>query len=528
MRSSSQAIVAMALTPMLAIALVACASSSSGNASNRTLVVDQTFEFDSLDPAREGQTTPLVVDHLLYDTLLTYNSSNLQKPIPSLATSWQGSSDNKTFTFKLRSGVKFSDGTPLTAADVAFSMNRANNVQGNANFLVGAVTATAPDPATVVLQSATPDPSIPAKTATAELSILNSALVKKNGGSDAADASTSDKAEPFLNQSSAGSGPYVLVSNDRTSQIILQANAQYWGPKPAYARIVIRNAIAASQATDVERNQAQIALSLNMTQASSLTGDVRVTSGPSFDFVFLGLNQDPAESKVTSNPAIDEAVRYGIDYNALLQIAGQGSTRATGIQPAKMLGDLPANDPSIPTYDVNRAKAAVARSGLTNPTFTLEYFSDETPYGVNYAAIASRIQADLKNVGVSVVLSGEPSSVAQAKCKTNKCDARMSDSLSIFPSPELSGLVFAPGGFSSKHLGWPTAADPQTNSLIAQAYAATDQGQRGMLWQQVSQRLNQVGPWVPLIDFTEVVAYNKSAGNVKVNPLYYLDWGDIT
>src|SRR6202012_3788296 len=104
------------------------------------------------------------------------------------------------------------------------------------------------------------------------LGIVNSKLVKAHGGSDAKNAAKADTAESFLNTTSAGSGPYTLKSYDVTSQVVLQANPSYWGPKPKFSTVIVRNVSAPAQLLDVQRGTNEIALDLSPSQAQSLKG----------------------------------------------------------------------------------------------------------------------------------------------------------------------------------------------------------------------------------------------------------------
>jgi peptide/nickel transport system substrate-binding protein len=235
------------LMAAFALALTACGKSSTRSSSNnaaRTLVIDRSFDLKTADPGREFEVSGGIIVHALYDTLLTFEGSDVTKPVPSLAESYQQSADGKSFTFKLRSGVKFSDNTPLTAADVAFSLNRVRNLKGNPSFLMEGVTATAQGEDTVVLTSTKPNPALSYLLPNPALGVVNSKVVKEHGGTDAAGADKTDKAETFLNQTSAGSGPYVLESFNTTSQTVIKANPNYWVPgsprTPAWSCVTCR------------------------------------------------------------------------------------------------------------------------------------------------------------------------------------------------------------------------------------------------------------------------------------------------
>ncbi len=132
-----------ALTAAVALSLLAAcgggnaaAPSSPGGQGGRLLVIDTAFQLKTTDPARMFEPSGLLIDQTIYDTLLTFKGGDVTKPVPALASSFTASDDAKTFTFKLRPEAKFSDGTPVTSADVVFSLNRVKNVKGNPSFLM--------------------------------------------------------------------------------------------------------------------------------------------------------------------------------------------------------------------------------------------------------------------------------------------------------------------------------------------------------------------------------------------------------
>ena len=100
----------------MAVGLAACGGSSSKTPSSASssLVVETSFVLTTLDPARMFEPTGFMIDRALYDTLLTYQGSNVTTPVPDLATSYVESPDAKTYTFTLRKGVRFANGNPLT------------------------------------------------------------------------------------------------------------------------------------------------------------------------------------------------------------------------------------------------------------------------------------------------------------------------------------------------------------------------------------------------------------------------------
>jgi peptide/nickel transport system substrate-binding protein len=499
------------------------AGSSSSPASSSNLVVETSFVLKTVDPARMFEPTGLMIDHVLYDTLLTYKGSNVSTPVPDLATSYTASADAKTYTFTLRQGVKFANGDPVTAADVVFSLMRTKNINGNPSFLMAGITATAPNPSTVVLTSSTPNTAIPAILTNPALGIVDQAKVVAAGGSDAANAATADKAEAALNMTSEGSGPYTLTSFSTTTQVVLTANPNYWGPKPAYHEIVIRNVEASVQKLDVLKGESQIAVDLSPTQAQGMTG-VQIVNGASPNLFFLLTNDNPKVSKVSSNPMFQQAVRDGINYASLVQLAGQGAVQAAGIIPTMFLGSLPAG--SGASYDLAKAKAALAASGVGHPTLSLIYPSDIQVNGISFGSLAARVQQDLQQVGINVQLQGQSIQVALASYRGGQEAMGLWYWGPDFPDPA-DYLNFLPGALVGLRAGWVKGADPALEAMGVTAASTTGNSTRETLYQQIQRSMNSSGPFMPLIQPAQILIGATSVKNLQSNALWLVDLSEL-
>jgi len=131
------------------------------DATAQALVVGANFVIKSLDPARTVETTSNMVNHSVYDSLVTFDGEDLTTPKPSLATDWTVSPDGKTYTFRLRRNVRFASGNPLTSADVKWSLDRVRYLKSNPAFFLNSVEdIQAPDPFTVVLKLKAPNPAL--------------------------------------------------------------------------------------------------------------------------------------------------------------------------------------------------------------------------------------------------------------------------------------------------------------------------------------------------------------------------------
>jgi peptide/nickel transport system substrate-binding protein len=521
-RASGQSILLAGAVLLLGIG-VSGATAAAGQ--EGTLVIDRSFELKTSDPQRAFEPTASIVDRALYDTLLTYRGSNVSRPVPLVARSYTASRNAKTYVFSLRRDVRFADGTALTSADVVFSFRRLINLKGNPSFLLAGVTVAARDRYTVVLRSKTPNTALPAIVANTSLGIVNSRLVKAHGGTDRPGADKSDKAEKWLNSADsvgAGSGPYVLKQFSTTSQIVMEANPRYWSRRPAFETVVLRNMIAPTQFINIQRGSHEVAIDLSADQADKLKGNrrLRVSQSPSTILFFALANNNPEVSEITSNKQFQQAVRYAIDYQSLVRLAGGGVRQAAGVIPSMFLGSLGQSDRV--RRSVPRAKAALAASGLTDPEVTMEYPSDLTLNGVSFATLAQRIQANLAEVGIKANLAGAPTSTWLTKYR----DGKMAFGLSLwgpdYPDPS-DYLVFLPGQLVGVRAGWNTGASPALEQLGQRARTTTSDTVRAGLYRQMQRQLNRVGPFFPLIQPTQVFAATADLRNAVFNPVYFID-----
>ncbi len=512
---------------VVTVGLAACGSSGGGgggggSSASSDLVVETAFVLKTLDPGRMFEPTGLMIDHAIYDTLLTYKGSNVSTPVPDLATSYTASTDAKTYTFTLRKGVKFANGDPVTSADVVFSLMRTKNINGNPSFLMAGITATAPNPSTVVLTSTTPNTAIPAILTNPSLGIVDAKKVEAASGTDAANAATADKAEASLNATSEGSGPYTLTSFSLTTQVVLTANPKYWGPKPKYSKIIIRNVQANIQKLDVLKGESQIAVDLSPAQSQGMSG-VQIVNGASPNLFFVLTNENPKVSKVTSNPDFQQAVRYGINYQSLVQLAGKGAVQAAGIIPTMFLGSLPAS--SGVTYDLAKAKAALAASHLGHPKVTLVYPSDLAVNGISFGDLAARVQQDLQQVGITVQLQGQSIQVALNSYRGGQEQMGLWYWGPDFPDPA-DYLNFLPGALVGLRAGWVKGADSSLEALGARA-ASTTNSSRAALYQQIQTSMNTTSPFMPLIQPAQILVGAKSLKNLQSNALWLVDLSEL-
>jgi peptide/nickel transport system substrate-binding protein len=518
LKKHSAVFAAAALIGTLSVA-PATASAAGGG----TLVIDNAFVLKTADPGHTFEPTGELIENGLYDTLLTFNGGNLTDPVPDLATSYTVSPDGKTYTFKLNPKAVFSDGTPVTSADVVFSLTRTITLDGNPSFLLAGETITGPNPETVVMTSKTPNPALPYILPSPMLGILNAKVVEAHGGTDAADASTKDTAQAYLDAHSAGSGPYILSSFNLTSQVTLTANPKYWGPKPKWSTIVIRNVTAPVQKLDVLRGTNEISVDLSPSQATGLHG-VQVIQGTSPNVSFLFTNDNPKISKVTSNPDFQKTVRYGVDYASLVQLAGAGAVQTPGVVPSLFVGALPKSADAV--FNLSKAKGYLAKSGLGHPSVDLAYPSGLEVNGINFADLAARVQTQLEAVGIKVTLAPASVQVALGTYRAGTEQMGLWYWGPDFPDPS-DYLNFAPGKEVGLRAGWTAADAPAIAALATQAASTVGKAARQAIFEKFQNDLNASGPFQPLLQTAQVTVATKGLTDVQANGLWLLDLRSI-
>jgi peptide/nickel transport system substrate-binding protein len=510
------------------VALLAAAAQTSSGATQRsaatvdeTLVIDTSFVVQTIDPQRMFEPTSQIAVKGMYDTLLTFRGSSTT-PRPWLATSWKVSKNAKTFTFKLRRDVRFTDGTPLTSADVVFSFRRLINLKGSPSFLLADVTVSAPDRYTVVLRSKVPNPALLRIVPNPSLGIVNSKVVKANGGTDAANADKADKAEPYLLKQSAGSGPYILKSYGNTTQIVLEANPNFWGPKPYFRTVVLRNMPAPTQILNVQRGEHEIALDLSAQQATSLRGNrnVRVVTNASPNLFNIDINTDPTISPVAANKQIQKAIRYALDYPSFVALSGPGAVQAPGMIPTTFIGHLPPS--AAIKRNLRVARAAVAASGIADPKITMTYPSELTINGISFATLAQKTKANLAEAGIEVEIVGKPVNAFLESYRAGKHEMSQSYWGPDYPDPN-DYLVFTPGGLAANRVNWGASDDPQLAALARRAQRTVSDDARIRLFQRIGRQMNQRAPFFPLFQPAQAIVSTRNLTNAVLGVIWPLD-----
>ena len=524
----------IAATTVLATSLAACSTTSkdstgssqdagsTSSGSGSTLTVDTSFIIQSMDPDRNVTPTLSVVLSGVYQTLLKL-SPDSHAPQPALASQVSASDDATTYTFELEKKATFSDGSPVTSDDVMFSFNRLKNIKAGGSYLTDGLTFSAPDKHTFVITSNSPNPAIPAIVSTPAFVVLNAKAVKAAGGTDAKDAAKSDKADSWFASHSAGSGPYVLANYRTNDSVVLERNKNYWGSTdPEFDRVILRNMPAATQMLNVVKGSNEVALDLSAAQGSKLKGKdaVTVSTTPSPSVFRLQLNMNSGASKVTSNKHIRTAIRYGVNYDAITQLGGEGSARAAGLLPSVIPGSLPVS--SALKTDTAKAKQELAASGISDPKITLTYPSDIDVNGIKFNVFAQRVKADLENIGLGVDLKGEPVSTYLEEWRTGKMEATVTYSYPDYVDSS-SLLSYLPGGSDGVRAGWAKGDDAKLEASGHELGTTADDAARAQLATDIQKTLQTYGPYVTLVQTSQTVVSTSDLTGVALEPSFTFD-----
>jgi peptide/nickel transport system substrate-binding protein len=518
-----------ALLGVLTALVIGALGPSSADAHHLTghnLVVDTAMVIKTMDPAQVQEPTGAIILHQVYDTLVTFHGTNTTTPAPDLASSYQVLNNARKFVFRLRPGVKFSDGTPLTSTDVLYSLERLKNLAAPNSFVMSGMNIHAPNPSTVVFTSATPNPGFPASLTFEATAIMNSAVLKANGSDDSLNAPQKDTVVSYLNTHSIGTGPYTLTSIDPSSQVVLTANPQYWSKQPYFTRVVLQNVPPVQQKLDVSSGAAQLATDINGNLLNGLPSSLIVRGSLPNRIFCLELSVDPAVSSITTNPHFRNAVRYALDYRSLVKIAGYPSQPLAGMIPTSSPGALPLSE-SVKT-DLVKAKQELALSGAQNPALTLNYISIQFQ-GFSFDNIAQKMQSDLAQVGINVTLQPMTAPAFITAHNAGKFAMDFFPQKALYADPS-TWLVFAPGGSLALRIGYTAETATQAVNAASQAAAQeTDASKRLASFQAWGKTMMDSNPpYVPLFTTSNVwVGQSNLTGLHPATTGWAVDFADL-
>jgi peptide/nickel transport system substrate-binding protein len=348
-------------------------------------------EIAQLDPNSNPVTnTQFRETYLMYDRLATFRGSSV-KPELMLVDSYEISPDSMTWTFHVKQGIKFHDGSPLDAKAVEFSFWR-NMKIGAASFpLLGVIdenSTKAIDTYTVQMNLLRPFAPLLAVLATPWFPIVSPKVMDHEVDGDLGVA--------WLSQNEAGSGPFTLKEFVPSQRIVLSAVKDYWGGAPKIDEMdVLIVTEASSQRLMLERGEIDGAEEIPTIALSELekNPDFKVVNDPGFTTIYMAINTEKVK-----DVRVRQAIAYAIDYDGI--ISGVLFGRAIRLTNAFPKG-FPGYDESIPLYnrDLDKARALLSEAGYANGLELNLYTSSRNE---DWVKIATLIQSNLAEVNIKV------------------------------------------------------------------------------------------------------------------------------
>jgi peptide/nickel transport system substrate-binding protein len=384
-------------------------SGAAATVSDTPLVIARDMDIATLDPSRSFCDTCQIYLTAVYETLIGLDPADNKSFLPRLATEWSGNDDSTVYTFTLDPAAVFSDGSPVEAKDVAWSWIRLRDIDASASFLLGGIdTIDTPDAQTVVVTLAAPDSAFLAKVNAPYTVVINSDVAIENGANADEDAETTDTAEPWFLENSAGSGPFVLDSFAEGDELRLARNESFWREGPWFEEVVIRQVQdAVTQRQLLETGEADIAMQIDPDTASSINSpDVQIDFVDSFNYVYIGLAEGVGDVSLTKE--IREAIALAIDYEGMIDVTvgGRGKPQASPIPNGFSGTDgLP-----LPERDLERAQELLDAAGVGDGFSLRAAYPTFNVYGVDFNTMMQKVQIDLAEVGIDVQL--EPMEVS--------------------------------------------------------------------------------------------------------------------
>jgi peptide/nickel transport system substrate-binding protein len=458
----------------------------------------------SFDPDNSFATGGLCAVTAVYEGLVQY-APGTTKVVGLLAKDWTISPDAKTYTFHLVEGVKFQDGTPMTAADVVTSLKR-RDTKGFVlwYFLADVDTITAPDAKTVVITLKGPQTSFLDALASpwGPKVISAKALAEHDGG---------DMAKTWLKTNAVGTGPYRLTTFSGDQHYVLQRNDDYWGAKPHFATIDI--AVIpdiGQQILKLRGGEIDIVpTGYPVAQLKQLPSGFKVSTFDNMGMIVGFVN--PA-SPLATNDALRQAVLTAIaPSHWAVDAFGPYAVPAGSLYPAAML--KPAKPIVFPS-DMKAAKAAVQKIGPVKLRFA--YTADN----VGLVRLPAEIMiADLASIGVDAtaqtVQQSEPFSYAKNQAGAPDMLLARINPDAAHPANQIE--VFFTTGAPVNFFGF---SDPAADKVIAQADDIADRAKADPLYEEGARMIVQKGGFIPLADLKEIIVHTAKLKNIKTRPSF--------
>jgi len=471
----------------------------------------------TLDPHMRAETTTIAWQMHLYEHLTRLERDGTVSP--ELATAWEAEGEN-AWVVTLREGVTWHDGSPLTAEDVVYSLERArNHPESEMKQYIPAVTgAEVVDERTVRINTDAPDPLMPLHLT--QVRIVNRAHTEAVGDNG-------------MTSQAMGTGPYRLVSYSNEETLVLEAFEDYWGEQPDFARVRLVNIPnGATRIAALLSGEIDVAEKVLPQDFARLERDENtyITQVPGNRVIYLTMDFACSEGCPGSNleggvnpfqdPLVRRAVYHAIDVDAIIErIMGGAAAPATQfIAPATTYYD---EEIERYPYDPEEARRLLAEAGYPDG-FSVRLDAPNDRY-LNDALIAQAVGGLLGDVGIEVQVNATPKAVFFPQIDEGDFIMYIagwgsSDVISTFNALVHTKDDEAGYGVTNRY-GY---SNPEVDRLIEEANVEFDEARRVELIHQINvQALMEDVAWVPL-HVENVIAGVREGVQYEANPSEYL------
>lgn len=476
-----------------------------GMAFGQTVRIAQSLSHNTLNPAATTGLADASVERVIFEGLVGLNKD--LKIVPELATSWTVSPDATVFTFKLRQGVTFQDGTPFNADAVKtyfdWATNKDNKHAARAQSLYANVKSIQVlGPYEIRFTLSAPDATFLSNIALYNGRIMSPASIQKYGAD--------------VGRHPVGTGPFKFVSWQEGQKITVEANPDYWGPKPKVQRIEfleVPNAatrvamLQSGEADFIEALPAQLVASVN--QSPNLEA---VVSKSTYARIFP-LN---VHFKPFSDVRVRQALNYAVNKQELVKVAVQGyGTVMDSPVPSTVRGYAP--QPPY-TYNPEKAKQLLAEAGYPHGfTFTVLTFNS-----TEFKTAGQVIQTMLAKVGVKAVLQPTERGALISEIFKPLSETKLEGSLvgASTPNGDADRTLtqsFATSSFPPAFNNWSFYSNPEVDKLIKEGRSTGDQAQRNKIYAQAQAIIWKAAPWIFLYSPDNIAGKTK-----KLTGVYYM------
>ena len=482
----------------------------------------------NLEPGNISDGNSIMVQDQIYNRLMEFKPGTTEL-VPGLATEWSVSKDGKTWTFKLREGVKFHDGTDFNAQAVKFNVERwwdpknqygyrnagktyeiwgdlFGGYKGSAYSFLQEVVVEGKNTVKFLLKQ--PFAAFPSAIAAGYFGIASPSAIKKAGASYGTPSSTA-----------VGTGPFIFKEWRPGDRIVLEKNPNYWKRGfPKSDQLVMRFITdPAARLAQLRAGTIDFTVDLTPDQLAEIQRDpnLQAINRPSFNVGYLGLNPS---YKPLSKIEVRQAIAVAINQKEIVKAFWGELGECTGHFTPPLFEDYQSEKVTKYPYNPPAAKQTIAQAGYPNG-FDLElwYMPVSRPYFPNPKPIAEAIAAELSAIGIKV------------KLKTKDWAAYLADRKKP-PGYQAfmlgwTGDASDPDNFYYSHFGPGATTDlgnwknDQVIKLLNQGRATGDKAERTKIYKQVDEILYQEVVRIPIVHSQPLLAKRKKVTGWTPSPL---------